>query len=261
MINEIKKRIIDKRIKEKFMMDDVYLNGQAKICGWQATLAYISLCRHSNISQESFPSIKLMGEEVGVSRETIIKGLENLKKYNVIQIKKNRTKGGQWLNNTYTLIDKSEWIKHQVADTDLVDQVAVSYTPSGCEPLDQVAVSHTKETHKQGNTYKETHILAEQAPQNKEIPLLIDLFKEINPSYGKFFNNTTQRAAVQRLLDQHGFEAVAKILAILPQTNSMQYAPVITTPLALEDKFAGLAAFIARKKIEINNNKNNIIVI
>jgi len=151
------KRIIDKRTKEKFMMDDAYLNGQAKVCGWQATLVYNSLCRHANISQESFPSIKLMAEELAVSRETIMKGVENLEKHNVIQVRKNRTKGGQWLNNTYILIDKTEWEKNQVADTDMVSQVAVNYTPSGSQPLDQVAHSHTKETHKQGNTFKETH--------------------------------------------------------------------------------------------------------
>ena len=124
---------------------------------------------------------------------------------------------------------------------------------SGCDtPTDGQNNNNKKEKQRIITNKKE---LAEQAPQNKEIPLLIDLFKEINPSYRKFFANTTQRAAIQRLLDQHGFEAVAKILAILPQTNSMQYAPVITTPVQLEDKFASLGAFIARKKIEINNPK------
>ena len=95
----MKKRVIDKRVKEKFMMDDLYLNGQARVCGWQATLVYLSLCRHANISQESFPSIKLMAEELDISRPTVIKGLSNLEKYNVIEIKKSRGKSGKWLNN------------------------------------------------------------------------------------------------------------------------------------------------------------------
>jgi hypothetical protein len=149
------KRIIDKRIKEKFMMDDAYLNGQAKICGWQATLVYNSLCRHVNIDQESFPSIGLMSEELGVSRDTVMKGIENLAKFNVIKIKRNRTKNGKWLNNTYTLMDKLGWIKSQVAVADLD-------SPSGCgrlgivavADLDQVGVADTKETHRS----KETHV-------------------------------------------------------------------------------------------------------
>ena len=124
------KRIIDNRIKEKFLMDDEYLNGQAKLCGWQATIAYMSLCRHSNKEQECFPSIKLIADENGVGRDTIIKGLSKLEKRNVIKIKKQRTNGGTWLNNTYILIDKSQWDYNQVDNTDTVNQVDVSVSPS-----------------------------------------------------------------------------------------------------------------------------------
>jgi len=150
------KRIIDKRKKEKFMMDDEYLNGQAKLCGWQGTIVYNSLCRHANINQESFPSIKLMAEQHRVSRPTIIKGIENLEKRNVIQVKKMRTKGGKWLNNTYILLDKSGWdYSSQVNVVDTVNtpsQVNVDTPPSQRGLPNQVNVVDTKETH-----IKETH--------------------------------------------------------------------------------------------------------
>ena len=161
------------------MMDDAYLNGQARVCGWQATLVYNSLCRHANIGQESFPSIKLMSEELGVGRKTIMKGIEYLEKYNVIQVKKNRNKGGKWLNNTYILIDKSEWIKSHVLVGDLGNHVPVGYTPCPSQAHDQVPVGDTKETHTEGNTYKETHIakaMAKPDQRNTEVQEIIDYF-------------------------------------------------------------------------------------
>ena len=122
-MEEHKRRMIDKRKKEKFMLDDEYLNGQARLCGWQGTIVYNSLCRHVNISQECFPSIKLMAEQHKVSRPTIIKGIKELEKRNVIKVGKTRNKAGRWLNNLYILLDKTEWIYDQVNDIDLVHQV------------------------------------------------------------------------------------------------------------------------------------------
>ena len=154
------KRIIDRRIKEKFLLDDAYLNGQAKICGWQATLVYLSLCRHANKEQESFPSIRLMSEELAVGRNTIIKGITNLERYNVIQTEKRRSKNGKWLNNTYILIDKSQWIRSQVPVEDLDSRVPVGTKPSPCGNKTKSS-TRTLRKHIEGNTYKETHIVAD----------------------------------------------------------------------------------------------------
>jgi hypothetical protein len=155
---EQKRRVVDQRKKGFFMMEDEYLNGMAKLCGWQGTIVYFSLCRHADIEQKCFPSIKLMGEENAVCRTTIIKGIESLIKRNVIEVKKKRTKSGQWLNNIYILLDKSVWDYSQVHDVDMDSQVHDTTQPSPCDRLDQVHDVDTKETHSEGNTYKETHI-------------------------------------------------------------------------------------------------------
>jgi len=115
----MEKRIIDQRKKEKFMVDDEYLNGMARKAGWQATLIYVTLCRHVDKSQECFPSIKKMMDKLGVSRNTVLKGIKNLEARNVIRVKKTRTEGGKWLNNKYILIDKSEWQYGQLPDRDM----------------------------------------------------------------------------------------------------------------------------------------------
>jgi len=164
----MKKRIVDKRSKEKFIIDDKYLNGMAKECGWKGTIVYMSLCRHSNADQECFPSIDLMATQHGVSVDTIKRGISLLKERNIIKVSRKKTKKGIWLNNSYTLIDKSEW--NHVENTE--DQGAVSTVVQGAvstvvqgavstvarglaSTVVQGAVSTTKETHRYS---KETHM-------------------------------------------------------------------------------------------------------
>ncbi len=82
-------------------------------------------------------------------------------------------------------------------------------------------------------------------PDSKEsddIGFVIDLFKDVNPSYKKLFPNTSQRAAVKRMLETHGKEKLQKMIVLLPKSNLMEYMPVITTPCQLEDKMGQLAS-------------------
>jgi len=97
--------IRDMRHKEKFQIDDFYLNGYAKECGIYATGVYVSLCRHADKQQMCFPSLKRIAEELGISRSQVIRAVKKLKKHNIIKVKRM----GKKLNNRYILIDKSEW--------------------------------------------------------------------------------------------------------------------------------------------------------
>jgi len=262
-----KKRIIDKRIKEKFMMDDEYMNGMAKLCGWQATITYLSLCRHVNKNQECFPSIKLIAEENKVSRPTIIKGLQMLEKRSVITIQKKRNKRGIWLNNSYTLLDKSVWNYIQVNEIDMDIQVNENTYPSKRGLPTQVNEVYTKETHKQGNTYKETHLLQPQVVEvEKEISLkdlslekqvgeLINMFKYCNPNYKSLFKRKPQREAVKRLLDITNLETLTSVIQKLPVINKQPYFPTITTPYMLCEKWANLESAIIREKEKQDSNK------
>lgn len=97
--------IRDSRNKGFYIMDNEYLNGYARLCGWKATLAYDSLCRHANIrNQEAFPSINTMAKELAVARNTIIAGIKALVEWNIITIKETRGR-----NNVYVLLDKTVW--------------------------------------------------------------------------------------------------------------------------------------------------------
>jgi len=90
---------------------------------------------------------------------------------------------------------------------------------------------------------------SEQDSQN--INLFINSFKEVNPSYKKFFSNKSQRAAVSRLMELHSLEVLLKISSLLPRTNGMAYFPIITTPIQLEDKFASLESALRKKKASL----------
>lgn len=245
----MERRIIDKRKKEKFMMDDEYLNGQAKLCGWQGTIVYSSLCRHCNINQESFPSIKLMAEQHNVSRPTIIKGIENLEKRKVIEVKKTRTKDGKWLNNVYILIDKSEWDYSQVNVVDTASQVNENTQPSQRRLPDGVNVVDTKETHSEGNTIKETHI-SEQSSQVNE---LMDIFSKINPSLN--WGNKTTRMACEWLIKKYTLSGAKSMAESVVAVQGRPYAPVATTPYQMKEKLAQFKIYFDSQK----NNKNNFI--
>ena len=67
-------------------MDNEYLNGYARIFGAVGTAIYVSLCRHSdNETQKCFPSIKLIAEELNISKSTVIKYIKSFEKFNLIQ--------------------------------------------------------------------------------------------------------------------------------------------------------------------------------
>ena len=82
----------------------------------------------------------------------------------------------------------------------------------------------------------------------KEIEYLISLFKDINPSYERFFSNKSQRAALERLTAKHGQEKIENTIKILPQIINKPYAPRITTPLQLESKLGELGVFYNQEK-------------
>jgi hypothetical protein len=95
----------DMRRKEKFFVDDLYLNGYAKKCGIYATGVYLSLCRHANKEQLCYPSLKKIAEELKVSIKQIGRAIKILEKENIIK----KIRIGKKCNNRYLLLDKSEW--------------------------------------------------------------------------------------------------------------------------------------------------------
>lgn len=103
-------KVRDRRNKGWFYLDNEYLNGIGKHLGPTGISVYVSLCRHADDEQKCFPSQDLIAKEIGSSSRNVRRYLRKLQELNIIQLKKTRKSGGQWLNNTYYLLDKSEWI-------------------------------------------------------------------------------------------------------------------------------------------------------
>lgn len=238
----------DMRHKEKFFVDDSYLNGYAKHLGTTNSMVYFVLCRHADKHQECFPSYEHMADKLGVSEATIKRGIRTLCEWNIIAIGKRKRAGGKFLHNSYTLLDKSVWQNKPEVTNDLRSP-EVTGEPHQRSPMHSTT-GHPrpdKDTHKKEAHIKDTHLISETIV-SQDIPLLIEEFKIVNPSYGKWFGNTTQRGACERMLSVHGFDYLKKIIALLPKTNRTQYMPTITTPLMLEDKMAQLVSGLEKIK-------------
>lgn len=85
---------------------------------------------------------------------------------------------------------------------------------------------------------------------------VINLFKELNPSYKILFKRKNQHDSANRLLEREGFERLQKIVLFLAVRKSDRYCPQISTPLQLEEKWAALEkyAMSLKKASEINTN-------
>ena len=103
-------KVRDKRNKGWFYIDNEYLNGLGRYLGPTCIAVYVSLCRHANNNQECFPSQTKIAEEIGSTDRSVRRAIKKLEEHNVIRLIRERKSGGQWLNNTYYLLDKVEWV-------------------------------------------------------------------------------------------------------------------------------------------------------
>lgn len=93
-----------------------------------------------------------------------------------------------------------------------------------------------------------------------DIPIIIDLFKEVNPSYSRLFGNKTERQCVSRLLKTYGIDKLSEMVKSLPKIITQPYAPKITTPFEFEKNLGKLLAFISQQSSISNSKKPNVIL-
>lgn len=97
--------IRDLREKDKFVVDDKFLNGYAKFVGIYAVGVYTSLSRHANKEQKSWPSISKLCEELNVGKTSVIEAVKRLEYWNIIR----KERIGKMATNRYYLVDKKHW--------------------------------------------------------------------------------------------------------------------------------------------------------
>lgn len=113
-----------------------------------------------------------------------------------------------------------------------------------------------------GKVRKDKNTIAAQdaadTGEGKLINEALEGFKGVNPSYSRLYANKTQRAAMGRLLKQHGLEKMRQVIEFLPTSNMAKFAPTITTPLQLENDLGKLFAW-AQKQRDTGKGKQLII--
>lgn len=172
-------KIRDRRNKGWFYLDNDYLNGYAKYFGAIGTAIYVSLCRHANGEQKCFPSQNLIARELNISERTVIRYLKRFETFRLIEIERENTKNGRWLNNVYTLLDRSEWIKP--TDTVSLGTVRLSrHSPCDFDDRNHVTQSHSKDTNRKKTNKKERKIKNTEErlkPIKREINDLVSTFR------------------------------------------------------------------------------------
>ncbi len=249
-------KIRDLRKKEKYFVDDAYLNGYARLCGVYATAVYNSLSRHANFhSQECYPSIETIAEQHNIDRKTVIKGISKLEEWGIIKkIKEKDNQTKRQLNNVYILLDKSEWVPKPYSRVDEIHADAIESRvddipkPSPSEGKSRVDEKDCKDNKEEKDNKCNVSNGQAVAGVDQTINSFLELFKEVNPSYKRMFANTTERSAMKRLIKEHGEIKMARVIQVLQKIISIPYAPKITTPYQLERDFGKLVSFYQQEK-------------
>lgn len=244
--------IRDNRQKEWFWLDNEYLNGYARHLGTVATAVYISLCRHAdNKTQTCFPSMELIAEENGIgSRNTVSKAINALEKWNIIKIEKNYNKNTkQRENNIYTLLAKSQW--KEKPRTDIEHGIHAQINANPCTNNDE---SHAQQMSSNNTHINNTQLTIQAKQALQEIPLVIKEFENVNKACADFYGNTTQRKAIEKLINAYGYETVMRVITMLPKLNKALYNKA-TTPVELWNKWAKIEAEATKLKETKNNQK------
>jgi hypothetical protein len=95
-------------------------------------------------------------------------------------------------------------------------------------------------------------------PKDSRIPEVMKLFEEVNPSISKYYGNTTQRKACERLLKKWTIPQIKAVVDILPELNATPYAKGKSiTPHQLEENLGFIKSFIDQK----NTKKRKVAII
>ena len=246
--------IRDNRQKEWFWLDNEYLNGYARLLGASCTVVYLSLCRHSdNQTQQCYPSIKLIAEENGISRDTVMRAIKKLEDWNIVNVKKSRKEDGTQANNIYTLTSKKVWkSKPSSIEQPSVAESQNEASPSRKSTPSRVAPEGYNNTNTNNTQYNNT---SEQA---RKVSQVLKEMETLDPKIKNYYSNTTQRKACEFLIEEYQYEKVIQMIQTIPKLKSLPYMPSITTPCELRDKWQKVIDTVKRER-EKQKTKTKVI--
>ena len=136
-------------------------------------------------------------------------------------------------------------ILHYKLDIAMIQKVIMQYDERyDCNDTKGNIPSYTEIT-SENTTDTATQALQERVDINK----LIELFKEVNPSFTRLFKMPPQREAIKRMVSQFGEEQLIAMINALPQVNKIPFMPVTTTPYELEKNMGKIKAKVEQERI------------
>lgn len=245
-------KVRDLRKKTQFKIDDAYLNGYAKILGVYSTAVYNSLARHAEFeSQRAFPSERLIAEEHNITDRSVRNAIKKLKLTNIINIQKERSNQGKWLNNVYILLDKSEWKKPEELK-DLWKPIGIKKQKP--EEL-KVSTRGMKSAIKDNTLRGITHIKDNTYSKNLELAkLLYKLIKKQNPAWYIKPNWDNWVSDIDKIhrVDKRTYEQIEWMIEWVQQDDF--WKGNILSPSKLRKQFNNLV-IKAKGQMDKQNNK------
>jgi len=185
-------KVRSKRNKNWFYLDNEYLNGFGKHFGAVCVAIYVSLCRHADSNtQKCYPSQKTIAKELKISERTVRDYIKLLEKHKIIQINKERTNQGKWLNNTYYLLDKTEWVYPEATVSDGQPEANNDKTRGNTRPTQRQPLptnnTHTNNTHKNN-----THIRSDKPTTRQSKTFKKENYNIVLEEYQKLRDITLQ---------------------------------------------------------------------
>lgn len=109
--------------------------------------------------------------------------------------------------------------------------------------------SSTKASTHKRNKETNTKEITSTEQSSEHTGAVINLFKDLNPSYAILFKRKPQHSAARRLLDLQGYERISRAVAFIASRKDDRYCPVVTTPIQLEEKWGQLERYGAGLKV------------
>jgi len=178
-------------------------------------------------------SVKRIALQMKDGETSVMSAIKELEKAKLLKRVPVKDKEGKWNGYDYILSEKPS-LENPITDN----------------PLTENHITFSKKDYSNKDIVKKNKIIATQGVAGKEVNSLMELFKEVNPSYKLLFSNKTQRKAMERMLKQYGWEKLERMIKGLKKIFGQPYAPTITTPYQLESKMGDYINYVLKKSKE-----------
>jgi len=201
-------------------------------------IVYGEITALSRKSGKCYATNKYLSNILGMAERTITRAVTDLAKLGLITVNITKTAKGTYrdIYITYNKPTRQNGERGQTKRRGGVDKMATQIRNREIE-IDKPSAPN-------GDAVQEV----EENSLGKIVNNIIALFEVVNPSYKRLYANKTQRAALERMLEQHGVEKISAIIQYLKKSNANKYAPTITTPAQLEIKLGDLLAWAEKQK-------------